>query len=751
MVDELKRGNDRAAHLERLLAERLDQHAGGIPRRDRTAPAPLSFVQHSLWVLWKISGGATSENRPTGMRLRGPLDLEALELALSELLRRHEVLRTTFPEVDGSPVQVVHEARPVALEITDLSRLPESEQEREARAAATRLVVEPFALDAEPAFRPHLIRLAADHHLLVVALHHIVFDGWSERVFHHEVAKLYEACVAGAPDDCLPELPVQYADHAAWQQSRSSDEEMDDHLAFWMERLGDLPDDVELPADIAVPDAVDDGAVFTSLPEGLAAALKAFAREQGVTPFMVLLGALQILVSRLSRERDLIIGVATAGRDQPETEALIGCFINTLLVRSTFAGDPTFREVVGGARDSLLGAMAHADLPYSRVVSEFRPWGGPVQGPLYRVHFQMRNFPALPAVDSNGLEMEPFRVDDIIGGHDLAVRADDVGDTIHLELAFDHTRFSRETIERWGRCYLTMLEAAIADPGLVVWDLPLLDETDRHHVVFELNQPSRTAGTGPLPHERFEAFAAREPEAPAYIEGDRTFTYAELNSMVNAIAHALLERGVSREQRVAVYMSKGADVTAAILGILKSGAAYVPIDVTVSREWLASIVEDADPAVIVTSGALADECRRLGPAVVVVEEAIAQGSTANPGVAVASDDLAYVIYTSGSTGKPKGVMVEHRQLAEFIRNHSEMYDLGPGDRTVQFYAISFDGSISNFMSPLAVGSAVVLRDDEAMGTIERFLEWCSERSITHLLLPTSFFHELARAVVERSL
>lgn len=489
--------NDRDVRIERALNERVNRRTRGIPHRNPDLPVPLSPVQQALWLTAKLEGG-TATSRPSALRFRGHLDVAALEWALSELRRRHEVLRSTFPEVGGVPVQVPQDAGPITLPSTDLTLVPADRREGEAIRVAGALADEPFDLERETAFRPHLIRLDTEDHVLVVAMDHIVMDGWSERILHHEIRTLYDARLGGDGATRLPTPPIQYGDFAAWQAARLSDAALDRQLAYWRAELSDLPADLELPpdTDAVALDIVEP--VCLDLPAPLVTDLRALGRAEQATPFMVLLAALDVLLAHLAGTEHLVVGVSTAGRSRPELEELLGCFINTLPIRAHVDSEATFREIVVQARERLVTGLANQDLPYSRLVAEFRPWGSADHRPLFQVSFQMRNFPELDTPLRPELEIVEFALNSGTMEHQLAIRAVEVGDAITVQVDFDSSRFRRSTIDRWAADLGDLLAVAVAEPDRPVRELPLPQTTPTSPSTRESGEAAAARPAGPL-------------------------------------------------------------------------------------------------------------------------------------------------------------------------------------------------------------------------------------------------------------
>jgi amino acid adenylation domain-containing protein len=729
---------DRQTQIEEILARRLARSAAGIPAR-QPGPAPLSFVQQGLWLSWKVSDDPTEGIRPTAYRLRGDLDQPAVSKALDAIVARHETLRSTFPLPDDSPVQVVHPPAHIELPLCDVSG--ESDPEAAATHLARAHVNRGFDLEREPAFDPMLIRLAPDDHLLAIRIHHIVFDGWSDLVLANELREHLSHEVNARP------LALQYADFATWQRTTIDDAALEDSMDFWRERLSPLPDLPEFPATSPSP-GVGPAIAEILLDPDRSRMIDDFGRSMGATTFMVLLAAIQALIGRISGESGFLVGVSTAGRDRPGTEDLIGCFINTVLVRANLEERLTFRQLVQRTRSEMLGAMKHAHLPYGRIISEFRPWSDGHGIPLFNVHVQMRDFPVAPS-QTRGVSVEPQPP---VGSADrvMSFRARHGDAGTEITVSFDAGHLDREIVDRWMGHLSTLIQSFLADPDGEIWRTPLLTASERSELLDRYGNASTAKPTGAtLVHERFFEHAMAQPDATAYIDRGTVTTYHELSGQVDRISSAIRTAGADG-RAIAMFLPRGPHSVAAMLGILAAGSACAPIDTAVTADWLDFIVRDADCALVLTDREHLSVAAGPGAPVAVVEDLLTAPLQAERAV-VPRDSLAVVMYTSGSTGQPKGVMIEQRSLAEFMEYHGEVYGLQPGDRVIQFHSLSFDGSLTNALSPLSHGAAVVLRDDEAMGSIERFLGWVDRNEITHVFVPTSFFHEMASRVKERSL
>ncbi len=733
--------DDRSHRIERILAERLRRARSGIVHVDEPT-APLSHVQQSLWILSQLAGNRPTAHRPLSLSVGGELDVDALAAALGAVVRRHAVLRTTFPTDGPEPIQRVEAPGPVDLPVVDVSGDPDPATA--ARREAERHFRRPFDLTREVPFRPLLIRRGPSDHLLAVSLHHIVFDGWSERIFVNELVAHYDAAVEGRTSADLPTPTIGFADFARWERSQIDEERIAADLAYWRRRLADLPPDLDLPPDRRPAGDVEP--VSARVPVELTRRLEALATSNRATLFMTLLAALQVLVARHSGQDDVLVGVPTAGRPLPETEPLIGCFINTVVIRADLAGNPPFTAVLDQARTATLEALDHARAPFGRVFGEIRPWT-PDRVPLYRVSFQLRNFPE-PFRRSVHLDVTVTDEAPSPGDH-LTLRAARNDDGVALTFGYDPTRFRRDTIERWAGHYLTLLEAVAEDPTSGIRDHVLLTATERRRVVVDFNDgATRPEGPRTLVADRVRQVAARLPDATAVEDGEERVSFRDLDLMVDRVAAALVERNLDGEDRVVVYADRSIPTIAGILGALRAGVAYIPVDADLATAWLGTVVAQARPSLILTRPWLVPATASLGVEVAVLDDLVDGPACAPVEGRARPEDVAYILYTSGSTGPPKGVLVEQRNLASFLDSMAAVRPLGPDDRVMLFHSISFDAVASNLHAPLAFGACVVVRDEDAVASIPRLLRWLDRRRITVMSLPTGMFHALAEEMVK---
>jgi amino acid adenylation domain-containing protein/non-ribosomal peptide synthase protein (TIGR01720 family) len=679
----------------------------------RQEELPLSFAQQRLWFLDQLEPGSALYNVPTGVRLSGTPNVAALEQSLNKVVQRHEALRTTFAAVDGRPVQVIAPSLVLALPVTDLRDKPESEREAEARRLAWEEARQPFDLAQGPLVRTQLIQLDDTDYLLLLTMHHIISDGWSRGVMIRELASLYVAFATGQAAS-LPELPIQYADYAVWQRQWLQGQVVEAELAYWKEQLAGVPA-LDLPTDRTRP------AVLTyrgtterlELSPNLTQALVALSRKEGVTPFMTLLASFQVLLARYSNQTDVAVGSPVANRNRAEIEELIGFFVNTLVLRTDLAGNPSFRELLGRVREVTLGAYAHQDLPFEQLVEELQPARDPSRTPLFQVMFVHHNFPA-PDLELPGLSARQVDIDTGTSKFDLTWSLWEGEQNLVVTAEYNTDLFDAPTVQRMLIHWQTLLEGIVADPSQSILALPLLTQAERYEfgVAYNATDVDYAPESDLLLHELFEAQVRRTPAAPAVVTGDGTvLSYEKLDCRANQIAHQLRQQGVGPNVLVAIVMEKGWEQVVAVLGILKAGAAYLPVDPYLPQERRWYLLEYGQAALALTQPQFMESLdwpgtvRRIS-----VDQESLMGLDASPLGArfQGSNDLAYVIFTSGSTGLPKGVMIDHRGAVNTILDINRRFCVGPDDRVLAVSALNFDLSVYDIFGILAAGGTIVI-------------------------------------------
>ncbi len=711
----------------------------------RDGDLPLSFAQQRLWFIDQLEPGNSAYNFPAAVRLRGSLNVAALERSVNEIVKRHEALRTTFATVDGRPVQVIAPTLTVKPPIVNLQELPESEREAEVRRLAIEEAQRPFNLAQGPLLRVTLLRLAEEEHVGLLTMHHIVSDGWSTGILIREMAVLYEAFSCGNSSP-LPELPIQYADFAYWQRQWLQGEVLETQLTYWKRQLlGVSP--LELPTDYIRP-AVQTfrGSLQSSpLPRKMGEGLRALSRHEGTTLFMTLLTAFNILLHRYTGQDDLIVGTPIANRNRLEIEGLIGFFVNTLAMRTDLSGNPTFRGLLRRLREVCLGAYAHQDLPFERLVEELHLERNLGRNPLFQVMFVLQNT-SLQTVGLPGLTLSPVEIDSGTAHFDLTLHIADTDRGLIATFAYNKDLFEDATIALMLGHFTTLLEAVVANPEGRVSDLPLLSEAERQQLLLEWNDTKTDDPNDLCIQQLFEAQVERTPDAVAVVFEHQQLTYADLNRCASRIAHHLQALGVGPEIPVGICLEPSADVIVGLLGILKAGGVYLPLDPAYPKERLAFMLETARAPVILTREGLVAALPESEATIVCIDsdrEAIDRESERNPTSSSKLENLAYVIFTSGSTGQPKGVLVSHASLAAHCLDIQKYYELDPSDRVLQFASLSFDLSLEQILPTLIVGARLVMMGTDVWHTAE-FHRKISEFGLTVLNLSTGYWQELAR-------
>lgn len=676
---------------------------------------PISFAQRRLWFLDQLEPGSAWYNLPLAIRLTGAVDISALDRSLSEIVRRHQVLRTRFVNVNGEPQATLAEASSLLIPLDDLSALPPDAREAKVRELAAAEASLPFDLTQSPLLRVRLLRLTQDEHVLLLTIHHIASDGWSLGVLVREVAALYPAFARNEPSP-LADLPLQYADYAGWQQGWLQGDALAAELTYWRQQLKGAPAVLALPTDKPRPATQSYRGACETLrfSELLSADLKSLARREGATLFMTLLAAWQALLARYSGQTDLCIGTAIAGRQRREVEDLLGCFVNTLVLRGALDGNPSFIELLQRARESCLGAYAHQDVPFEQIVEALQPQRDLSRAPLFQVMFVLQNAPG-SALELLGLTLRAIEVETQTTKFDLTLTVTETEGRLMAALEYDTDLYESPTIQRMLGHLETLLAGVAADPQLRLAELPLLSTDESHQLLHEWNATETETPAECTLADLFEAQAVRTPQSPAVAFAGQELSYDELNRRANQLAHHLQKQGVGAESLVGVYLSRAPEMLIGLLGILKAGAAYVPLDPANPPERLACMLRDAAAPVILTQQKLLPSLPP-GAARVLCLDAdwpqIAQEREANPARQICPDNLAYVIFTSGSTGTPKGALITHRGLVNYLCWCVQAYEMTEGNGAPVHTSISFDLTVTSLFAPLLAGQCVRLLPPE---------------------------------------
>ncbi|MDJ0901106.1 MAG: amino acid adenylation domain-containing protein [Xenococcus sp. MO_188.B8] len=725
------------AILEQKLKQKAVNAEGqeniGIKKRRRQYSAPLSSAQTRMWLLDQLEPGNLAYNRPSNLKLTGRLNINVLEKSLNEIVRRHEILRTSFRESDGQIFQEIASNLALTLSIIELSHLSSEDSKNEVRRLTTEEAQRPFDLSRLPLIRATLLRLGEEEHILLLTMHHIIFDGWSMGVLLGELATVYEAFCTGKPSP-LPELPIQYADFAHWQQQRLQGNLLASELEYWKKQLaGDLPV-LELPTDrprtaVQTNKGARQGLL---LPKNLSESLKDLSRTEGVTLFMTLLAAFGILLHRYTGQEDIIVGSPIGGRDRIETENLIGFFINTLVLRTQLDGNPTFKELLARVKEVATGAIAHQEIPLEKLVEELQPERDLIHTPLFQVLFQLRNIPQA-ALELQSLKFQEFQLDRGIAAFDLTLDIVEEPAGLSCVFAYKTDLFDAATITQMAGHFQTLLSAIVENPQQRVGELPLLTPAEKHQLLVEWNDTKSEYPSDKCIHQLFEEQVEKTPDAVAVVFEDKQLTYRELNARANQLARYLRSLGVKPEVLVGICLERSLEMVVGLLAILKAGGAYVPIAPALPTERIAYMLENSQARVLLTQQDLFEWLPKLKTQVVYLDsqkETIAQENSQNLTSGLTASNLVYVTYTSGSTGAPKGVQIEHRSMVNFLSSISFKLGITPNDTLLSVTTISFDISVLEIFGPLTVGARLVLVSREVASDGTQLLKALKESTAT---------------------
>ena len=708
------------------------------------------IAQQGLWFLHRLEGGVNGYHMREALRLKGMLDITSLEGALNGLLKRHESLRTRFDEVDGESLQIVEPHLEISLPVDDLSKLDESARQQAVIATLRRESEEPFDLKTGPLLRTRLLKLGTDDHIFLLVCHHIVTDGWSVGVFKRELSLLYDSFRRHTAPALEP-LPLQYPDYALWQRSWLAGEALDSLLSYWKGMLDQAPV-LKVPTDTPRPASQSySGArhVFR-MPSELCRRLAEFNRREHVTPFMSLLAAYEVLLSRYSRQEDFLIGTPVANRGSVDAEQMIGLFVNMLVLRADLSGEPDFREVVARVRARALDAFQHQDLPFDRLVQELCPQRDLSRHPLFQTTFALQNAPEHPLV-LPGLEVSSHSLPSSSTRFDLELHLRWESDAWVGAFSYSTDLFEAATIERMAGHFATLLEGLVEHPEVPVGQLSMLAKEEAEQIVADWNQTASPYPADRCVHQEFERHARLRPEAPAVAEEGGSLNYGELNQRSGWLAHYLHSEGVTTGSRVALCMDRSVEMIIGMLAVLKAGGVYVPLDPAYPAERLALMLNDVAAAVILTVSETAKSLPATTAKVICLDRdwPLIEGHgaripcTNEAPSAATSSDLAYVIFTSGSTGTPKGVAVPHRAVVRLVKN-TNYVELGPTERIAHLSNVCFDAATFEIWGALLNGACVVIISKELALDPRQFGQELERHKVSTLFLTTALFNELAR-------
>ncbi|MFN6464051.1 MAG: non-ribosomal peptide synthetase [Nostoc sp. DedVER02] len=729
-------------NIQRSQQQDLELIALPILPRTENAELPLSYAQTRLWFLDKLNPNSAFYNFPIALRLVGTLNRTALEQSLQEIIHRHEALRTNFVIVDGKPSQIIQTQKNCTLSVVDFKHLSPTEEE----IALQQLAQQPFDLANEALVRATLVVLSQTEHTLLVCMHHIVSDGWSMGVFVQELAALYNAYSQGEPSPLTP-LPIQYADFALWQRNWLQGDVLQSQLSYWQQQLANAPALLSLPTDRPRPSMQTFAGAYQqfALSKELTDKLTQLSQQQGVTLFMTLLAAFDTLLYRYTGTEDILVGSPIANRDRSEIEGLIGFFLNTLVMRTNLAGNPSFSELLGRVREMAMDAYSHQNLPFEMLVEALQPERDLSHTPLFQVMFVLQNAPISQQLELTGLTVSPLVVKSTTTKFDLTLGMENTATGLVGTWEYNTDLFDASTIERMTGHFVTLLEGIIANPEERISQLPLLTEFEQHQLLVEWTDTQVDYPQDLCIHQLFEEQVQRTPDAVAVVFEDQQLTYQQLNSRANQLAHYLKSLGVSADMLVGICVERSIEMVVGLLGILKAGGAYLPLDPEYPTERLHFMLEDAQVSVLLTQQKLLDRLSQHQAKLVCLDtdwQLISQLSQDNLITETQATNLAYVIYTSGSTGQPKGVLIAHQGLLNLVFWHQNTFNITTLDKATQLAGTAFDAAVWELWPYLTAGASIYLVKSEFLSSLVKLRDWLISKQITISFLPTPLAQEL---------
>ncbi|MCG6136134.1 MAG: amino acid adenylation domain-containing protein [Nostoc sp. LLA-1] len=700
-----------ATEIETAQKAGLGIETTKIERVERTSQLPLSFAQQRLWFLAQLEPDSPFYNIPAAVRLQGELNFNALQQTFTEILHRHETLRTNFQTMEGQAITIINEATPLVLPLLDLSQLPLEQQELEVKQQAAQEAQQPFDISSDYLLRVKLLRLNAQEHIVLLTMHHIVSDGWSIGVLVQELATLYPAFCHGQGSP-LTELPIQYVDFAAWQRQWLQAQVLESQISYWRQLLENSPKLLELPTDYPRPVIQTfRGATYSfNISEELSLALRKLSQQQGSTLFMTLLAAFQTLLWRYTGQEDIVVGSPIANRNRAEIEGLIGFFVNTLVLRTNLAGNPRFEELLKRVREVALGAYAHQDLPFELLVEQLQPQRDLSYTPLFQVMFVLQNAP-MSALELPDLTLSPVENESNTSKFDLTLYMSETESGIVGNLEYNTDLFQESSIHRMVEYLQTLLSGIVVNPQQRLSKLPLLSEPEKYQLLQEWNDTQVEYPQEQCIHQLFEGQVQKTPDAVAVVFEDEQLTYCELNARANQLAHYLRSLGVKPEVLVGICVERSLDMVIGLLAILKAGGAYIPLDPNYPQERLAFILKDAQVSVLLTQASLLATIPQHQAQTICIDtdwHFISPQNPENLFSQITPENLAYAIYTSGSTGKPKGVQIPHIALSNFLFAMQQSPGITKEDTLLAVTTYSFDIAALELFLPIIVGARLVI-------------------------------------------
>jgi len=723
--------------------DKLADKRDSIPQVPRERDLPLSPDQESPWFLDRMLDGNPSDYLRRAYRLTGSLDIAALQRAINVIVERHEILRTVFRAANGKAWQKILEPRELRIEQNDLRDFDSAKREAVAQELCMEESERSFDLGCWPLMRVRVLRLTNEQWVLVLVIHHMIADGQSFDLMFAELEQCYDE-FCGEAKAQLPALPIQYADFAAWRRQKIETQSMADQFAYWKNQFQDRATVLNLPTDQPRPavQSAHGARCALTIPVATCEQMTRLGREEGATLFMVLLTVIKILLHRYTGQEQILVGTPVSMRNRPELSSLIGLVVNMLVLGTTFSGNLSFRKLLRLVRQTVLGGIMHQDVPFERLVSLVQPERDLSRNPLFQVMLQMSK---MPTVRLTGLTITPFEFDLVNSPYDISFHLYETDEGLDGHITYDTDLFAADRIDRMAKHFQILLHGAIADPDQALADLPLLTDDERHRQLVTWNNTSFEMPVGETIHELFEARAGLVPDTIAIRDGDNSLTFSELNRRSNRLAHYLISNGAGPGTVVAIYAKRSAHTLAGLLGILKSGSAYLPLDPTYPPDRLAFMLEDSKAALLVIENSLRDSFPATQVPTIFLDDSefsLSMQSDMNPLVQIPANSPAYIIYTSGSTGVPKGVIGLHRGSVNRFRWMWERYPFVAGEVCAQKTALSFVDHVWEVFGPLLQGIPLVVIPDEALREPAKFVEYISREGVTRLVLVPSLLRTL---------
>jgi len=733
--------------LEIMLQEQgVDLHQIAILPQPRISNTfPLSFSQQRLWFLDQLEPGGALYNIPSVLRIKGRLDAAALEKSFNEVIKRHEVLRTTFGKQGDEPQQIIHPRLQLSIPFIDLQSLSAKENAAEVERLALEEAQKPFDLATGPLLRVSLLKQSVQDYILLVTMHHIVSDNWSIGIFVHEIMHCYQAFVQNKKIT-LPELQVQYADFAFWQRKWLKGKTLENQIDYWRKQLKNIPPVLDFPLDFPRPSyqtSSGDYKLF-NLPPVTREALNTISRQNNASLFMTMLAAFYILLQRYSGQDDICVGSPVANRNRAETEALIGFFVNTLVLRGDLSGNPSFPEFVERVKEMTLGAQAHQDLPFETLVEALQPQRDMSHSPLFQAMFVMNNAP-VEKLQLSGLEISLLEFENKTTKFDLILNVTETEHGLQCKLEYNTDLFKSDTMDRLITHYKTLIDQILENPSASLSTFSLINPQEKDRLLYNWSRSAESYNEQQSIIQLFEAQAKQTPQAAALRVKEQTLSYSMLNSQANQLARYLLDQGLHRGQIVGISAGRSAEMIIGLLATLKAGGVYLPLDPGYPAERLQYMLNDAQAAFLITQHALKSAFKNHSARVILFEnlhELLQKKAADNLNLVLNAQQSAYIIYTSGSTGRPKGVEVSHSALANHCCDMRDFYQLTPDDNVLQFAALNFDASIEQILPPLISGATVIMRDDDIWDSFQ-FSEKIKQYDLTVINPPTAYWAQLA--------